>query len=139
VKVIDACVVVDYIAPGEQPLSAREFFANAIKPGDSLVAPGLLWLEARNVLLTGVRRRLWTGAEADEAVANLVNLPVQRLDSPADEARAYELARRYDNCPAYDMVYVALAERLGSQLYTTDIKLSKRLAHLGWVHGITKA
>lgn len=138
-KVVDACVVADYIAPVPEASPAREFFVDEAKAGDPLVAPGLMWVEVRNVLLTGVRRRRWTGAEADTAAANLANLPMQRLDSPADLARAYELARRYDNCPAYDMVYVALAERLGAQLYTTDLKLSKRLAHLGWVHGITGA
>jgi predicted nucleic acid-binding protein len=92
------------------------------KAGVPLIAPGLMWLEVRNALLTGVRRGRWTGAQADAAVAQLANLPVQRLDSPADDARAYELARRYDNCPVYGMVYVALAERL---------------AHLGWVCGIS--
>jgi predicted nucleic acid-binding protein len=139
VKVIDACVVFEYITPGPESSSAQAFFADAAATGETLVAPGLMWLEVRNTLLTWIRRRLWTGADADAAVEDLVNLPVQRMDSPADEARAYELARRYDNCPAYDMVYVALAERLGAELYTIDLKLAKRLAHLGWVRGITGA
>lgn len=138
-KVIDACVVFDFIAPVPEPSPARDFLVGEAEAGDLLVAPGLMWLEVRNTLLTWVRRRRWTGAEADEAVVDLVSLPVQRLDSPMDVARAYELARRYDNCPAYDMVYVALAERLGAQLYTTDLKLCKRLAHLGRVRGITGA
>lgn len=138
-KVVDACVVFDLIAPDQELSPAHEFYIEAAKAGDPLVAPGFMWLEVRNVLLTGVRRRQWTGVEADAAVEDLVNIPVQRLDSPADVTRAYELARRYDNCPAYDMVYVALAERLGAQLYTTDLKLCKRLAHLGWVQGITGA
>lgn len=138
-KVIDACVVIDFISPDQDQSPARDFFVDEAKAGDSLVAPGLMWLETRNVLLTGVRRRQWTGTQADAAAARLVKLPVQRLDSPADVARAYELARRYDNCPVYDMIYVALAERLGAQLYTTDSKLCNRLAHLGWVRGVTGA
>jgi predicted nucleic acid-binding protein len=139
VKVIDACVVFDFIAPVPEPSAARDFLVDETSAGSLLVAPGLMWLEVCNTLLTWVRRRRWTGTEADEAAADLMQLPVQRLDSPADVTRAYELARRYDNWPAYDMVYVALAERLGAELYTTDLKLSKRLAHLGWVHGITGA
>lgn len=138
-NVVDACVVFDYISPELEPSAARDFFVDAVQSDVPLVAPGHMWLEVRNILLTGIRRRRWTGADADDAIADLVKLPVQRLDSPADAARAYELARRYDNSPAYDMVYVALAERLGAELYTTDLKLSKRLAHLGWVHGITGA
>jgi predicted nucleic acid-binding protein len=34
------------------------------------------------------------------------------------------------------MVYVALAERLGTELFTADERLRARLAHLGWVRGV---
>jgi predicted nucleic acid-binding protein len=34
------------------------------------------------------------------------------------------------------MVYVALAERLGTELITADQRLRARLAYLGWVKGI---
>jgi predicted nucleic acid-binding protein len=34
------------------------------------------------------------------------------------------------------MVYVALAERLGTELITADQRLCTRLAHLGWVRAI---
>ena len=67
-------------------------------------------------------------------VVDLVAPDVGR-DAP-DRARAFELARRYDNWPVYDMVYVALAERLGTELITADQRLRTRLAHLGWVRGI---
>lgn len=43
------------------------------------------------------------------------------------------MARRYDNHPVYDMLYVALAERLGEPLVTVNDKLCHRLAHLGLV------
>ena len=45
----------------------------------------------------------------------------------------FELARRYENWPVYDMVYVAVAERAGTEFVTADAKLRARLAHLGWV------
>jgi hypothetical protein len=57
-------------------------------------------------------------------------------DTPADWDQAFELARRYDNWPVYDMVYVALAERLGTEFYTADGNLRARLAHLPWVLGV---
>ena len=40
------------------------------------------------------------------------------------------------NWPVYDMVYVALAERLRTEFYTADDRLRARLAHLPWVRGI---
>jgi predicted nucleic acid-binding protein len=35
------------------------------------------------------------------------------------------------------MIYVALAERLGMELITADGRLATRLAHLGWVTGVS--
>lgn len=66
----------------------------------------------------------------------LERIPLQRAPGAPDQARAFELARRYDNWPVYDMVYVALAERLGTELITADQRLRAPLAHLGWVRGI---
>ncbi|HEX9514629.1 MAG TPA: type II toxin-antitoxin system VapC family toxin, partial [Streptosporangiaceae bacterium] len=60
-------------------------------------------------------------------------------DIPADRERAFELARRYDNWPVYDMAYVALAERLGTELYSADDRLCARLAHLPWVRSLADA
>jgi hypothetical protein len=52
---------------------------------------------------------------------------------PANRHRAWDLAHRYDNHPIYDMLYVALAERLGEPLITVDDKLRRRIAHLSLV------
>lgn len=93
-------------------------------------------LESSNALLTGIRRGRWDGAAADAAFAQLAQIPVVVADGPGDWQRAFELARRYDNWPVYDMVYVALAERLGTEFYTADDSLRARLAHLPWVRGL---
>jgi predicted nucleic acid-binding protein len=133
-------VVVDLVAPdvgGDAP--ARVLFGKWASDGTEPAAPGLLWLETSNALLTGIRRGRWSGADADAAQARLERIPLQRSDVASDLARAFELARRYDNWPVYDMVYVALAERLGTELVTADQRLSDRLAHLGWVRAIREA
>jgi predicted nucleic acid-binding protein len=65
----------------------------------------------------------------------LSQLAIRRDDSPRDRTQAFELARRYDNWPAHDMLYVALAERLGTEFYTADARLRARLGHLPWVLG----
>jgi predicted nucleic acid-binding protein len=59
--------------------------------------------------------------------------------SARDVARAFELARRYDNWPVYDVVYVAFAERLGTELITSDERLRARMAHLTRVRGIDES
>jgi predicted nucleic acid-binding protein len=132
--VVDASVVVDLIAPDVGPDSpARALFATWASHDIEVLAPGLLWLETANALLTGIRRGRWSGADADAAAALLDRLPVRRVAEDRDHSRAFELARRYDNWPVYDMLYVAVAERAGTEFVTADGKLQARLAHLGWV------
>jgi predicted nucleic acid-binding protein len=132
--VVDASVVVDLIAPDVGPDSpARALFASWARAGTDVLAPGLLWLETANALLTGIRRGRWSGADADGAAALLDRLPVRRVAEDRDHSRAFELARRYDNWPVYDMLYVAVAERASTEFVTADHKLQARLAHLGWV------
>ena len=89
--------------------------------------------EVSNALLTGVRRERWSGAAADAAQALLCRLPVRLLDEPRDLDRAWDLARRYDNHPVYDLVYVAVAERQRTQLITADSTLRRRLSDFDWL------
>jgi predicted nucleic acid-binding protein len=60
--------------------------------------------DTAKALVTGIRRRRWTGAQADAALVLLRQLPVELLDQPQDLDRAYELSRRYDERPVYDLV-----------------------------------
>jgi predicted nucleic acid-binding protein len=133
--VVDASVVVDLVAPDVgSDAPARVLFAKWAADDTEPVAPGLLWPETTSALLTGIRRGRWSAA-ADAAAA--LRIPLRRADTPRDEARAFEPARRSDNWPVCDMIYVALAERLGMELITADGRLATRLAHLGWVTGVS--
>jgi predicted nucleic acid-binding protein len=135
--VVDASVVVDLVAPdATADAPARVLVTKLVAAGADIVAPALLWLEGANALLTGIRRRRWDGSAADRAAVQLDRVPVRSADTVADREKAFELARRYDNWPVYDMLYVALAERLGTEFYTADEKLRARLAHLPWVRGL---
>lgn len=132
--VVDASVVVDWVAPGVDPGSPAIALLERLAAADAeLVAPRLLLEEVSNALLTGVRRARWSGAAADAAQAVLRRLPIRLVDEPRDLERAWDLARRYDNHPVYDMIYVALAERRRLQLVTADASLRQALAAFGWV------
>jgi predicted nucleic acid-binding protein len=126
--VVDASVVVDWVAPDvESDSAAMAALATLVASGPELVAPRLLLEEVSNALLTGVRRGRWNGTAADAASALLRDLPVRLMDEPRDVWRAWDLARRYDNHPIYDLLYVALAERLGTRLLSADAALRTRL------------
>jgi len=138
VPVVDASVVVDLLDPATRvDAPAQRLLDKLVASGADLVAPSMLWLETSNVLLTGIRRRRWDSAAADAAFTVMGRLPIRSADTQADHERAFELARRYDNWPVYDMVYVALAERLGTEFYTADDRLRARIVHLPWVRGLT--
>ena len=137
VPVVDASVVVDWVAPDSDPQGpARRFLDKLARKGSPVRAPRILLEEVSNALLTGVRRYRWTGGEADHAFELLRTLPVDLVDDRADLARAWELSRRYDEHPIYDMVYVALADRIDEQLFTADARLLTKLAGRGNVVAI---
>ena len=123
-------MVVDWIAPVERGQPAIAALERLSSQGSALLAPPLLIAEVSNALLTGVRRGRWDGAMADGARSLLAEAPVRLEDDSRDVDRAWDLARRFDNHPIYDMVYVALAERTGMKLITSDPKLRRALAGL---------
>jgi predicted nucleic acid-binding protein len=134
--VLDASVVVDCVAPGIDSSSpAMRTMRRLSSERAELIAPRLLLTECANALLTGVKRGRWSGAAADLAYGFLVKLPFRFADDAHHMDRAWELSRRYDNHPIYDMVYVAVAEAAGTTLITADSNLRSRLAHLEWIKG----
>jgi predicted nucleic acid-binding protein len=135
--VVDANLVVDLVAPDVAAGGPAERLVRTLAAGRAeVVAPALVWLESSNALLTGIRRGRWNGEAADSAFSRLAGIPLVIADTSVDWQRAFELARRYDNWPVYDMVYVALAERLDTEFYTADDRLRARLVHLPWVRGV---
>jgi predicted nucleic acid-binding protein len=134
--VVDASIVVDWVAPGSDPQGdAGRLLSRLAREAAPILAPRLLLEECANALVTGIRRRRWSGAQADAAYVLLQQLPVDLVDQPSDLDRAFELSRRYDEHPVHDMVYVAVAERLGEQLVTADDALRSRLGTLPFVVG----
>jgi len=92
-----------------------------------LVAPLLFDVECASGLAKAVRRRRLDGARALDDLLDLLDLPVERLQSPASVFEALGLALEY-GISAYDAVYVALANEEGLALVTADARLVRALA-----------
>jgi predicted nucleic acid-binding protein len=95
-----------------------------------LVAPGLMWSEARSAL----HETRWRGeitAEAAEAMRErLESCPVKRRH-PADLGRrAWQVADALGWARTYDAEYVALAQMLDCPLLTVDARLARGAARL---------
>jgi predicted nucleic acid-binding protein len=93
--------------------------------GHELHAPHLLDVE----VLSALRRLVASGdaspARAGEAVADLLDLPIERYPHDILLPRAWELR---DSFSAHDAVYLALAETLtdeGAPLLTTDARFAR--------------
>jgi predicted nucleic acid-binding protein len=71
-----------------------------------------------------VRRNVISSVRALEAISDYDDLPLVRHEHTTFLARAFEL----ETFSAYDAIYVALAERLGARLLTTDRRLARAVA-----------
>jgi predicted nucleic acid-binding protein len=122
--VIDASVAV---AATYSPDGFEEF-------GDErLLAPALLWSEARSALHELLRRREITREDAERAHGRLERCPVERSRHRRLGHEAWRVADELGWAKTYDAEYVALAALLGCRLVTLDARLRRATERLGFV------
>jgi predicted nucleic acid-binding protein len=119
VIVVDASVLVNAVGDdGGDGAQARRELSSA----RDVAAPDLIDVETMDVL----RKRRFAGTVSDarfaEAVNDLEQLDVERVPMLRLMRRAYELRA---NVTAYGATYVALAEALGCELLTADLRLAR--------------
>jgi predicted nucleic acid-binding protein len=107
-----------------------------VLPDDDLVAPALLWSEARSVLHELVWRREITASDGEAAQAILERAPVRRIDDERLGAEASRIADTLGWAKTYDAEYVAVAQLLGCRLVTLDARLRRGADRLGLVVSI---
>lgn len=125
--VVDACLPVALITPDPKQVLVAARIRAWIAAGEELHAPAVLPYEIANVLA----RRVWEGtfnlADVPQAWADLQALGITLhafdflTDGPHVAAIAGTLRRRH----ATDCVYISLAQRLGSEVWTIDGPLAR--------------
>jgi len=118
VIVVDASV----LAPALADDTSDGDLSRARLRGNILVAPELIDLEVASVWRRQVTAGRLEVRRADEAVADLLALPLQRVRHRKLLTRCWELRH---NLTQYDAAYVALAELLDAVLVTGDKRLSR--------------
>ncbi|HJZ34909.1 MAG TPA: type II toxin-antitoxin system VapC family toxin [Solirubrobacterales bacterium] len=117
-NVVDASVLVEYLAAGERVEAARE----AIRRERWVWAPALVDAEVGQALRRQVRGGEISARKAGAALDDLLEMRLQKVPHRHLIDRAWELR---DNVSFYDGLYVALAEALDSPLLTLDGKLAR--------------
>jgi predicted nucleic acid-binding protein len=100
-----------------------------------LAAPTLLYYEVTNVLYRYQKLGLVSASSVRLALKAVLSLPLSLHGDAALHERALDLAERFSLPAAYDAHYLALAEWLGGEFWTSDRQLVQAVqSTLSWVH-----
>lgn len=103
--------------------------------GRLVVAPRLLRYEVTNVLYRASRESSIRPTSLESALRTVVALPILIRDDDDLHIAAVRFADRFSLPAAYDAHYLALADRLGADFWTTDRRLANAVRDdLPWVH-----
>lgn len=119
--VFDASAALAFALQDEPKHAAAVAMVRALAAQDvTLCAPALFAYEVDSV----IRLRVWKGTmnEADAAAARAIvdALAVEIEYDGSDRARAFQIARDYEQPRVYDASYAAHAQARGLDLITTD-------------------
>lgn len=136
---VDASFLLRLILDDEASSQADTLWETWHREGQRLVAPTLLYYEVANALHRYVAQRYLTPDEAEALLDLALRLDVELIGDAALHRRALQLARVFSLPATYDAHYLALAERLGAELWTADLRLVRAVQdRLPWVHGLRK-
>ncbi len=121
--VLDASAVIERLLQTPTGTRVEQRIFSAVP---SLHAPHLLDIEVAQVLRRYVAARHMTAIRAEEAMQDLLDLPLTRYPHDWLLWRIWDLRRALT---AYDAAYVALAEVLGAPLITCDRKMASASGH----------
>ena len=130
---VDANIVVKFILFPQGAIQA--LWETWQMDGTQLVAPTLLYYEVANSLYQYQKRGDITANGIRRLYDTALALPFTLIGDASLHRRALELAATYRLPAAYDSHYLALAERLGVDLWTADRRLVAALQPFGldWV------
>jgi predicted nucleic acid-binding protein len=97
-------------------------------------APALLFFEVANAAFQYGRHGTLSSTAVDDLLAMALSLPVETVADADLHREAVAMARRLSLPATYDAHYLALADRLGCELWTLDRKLVRSAGvELDWV------
>jgi predicted nucleic acid-binding protein len=122
---LDAGVIVRVVAFPDDAV-VQTCWREWIAAQRQIIAPTLILYEVTNVLYQYQKHSMLTEQAATAALDTVLALPIILFGDAELHRAAVGVARRYSLAATCDAHYVALAERYGAELWTTDHKLVNR-------------
>jgi predicted nucleic acid-binding protein len=134
---VDASVAVKWIIEEDYSEQALELVRRADRMAERIVAPALMPFEVGNIIRQRMRREGLPLATAESLFAQFLKAPVEHWSPHELHHEALRITDRYNLPAIYDAYYVALAETLGCDLWTADLRLHRnvgsRLSFVRWI------
>jgi predicted nucleic acid-binding protein len=130
---VDASLVVRLLI-GPQKENIRSLLDEWAQEHRDMVAPGLIRYEILNALYQYEKHGKLSAETITGAFDMALGLSIRLYSDVGLHLHALQLTRRFALPASYDAHYLALAERLGTELWTCDANLVKKVgADLPWV------
>lgn len=118
--IVDSSVLLNAFLPDELQPNALKLVREHVSGRVHLKAPTLLPYELSNAIWQAERRGRINRDQADRTIESFASLDIEII--PQSWGEMLSLARQFDRS-AYDAAYLTLAERLGEQFVTGDLRL----------------
>jgi predicted nucleic acid-binding protein len=124
---IDSSVALKLILDEEDSEAARNLLTSYFQQQRDVIAPTLLNYEIANVLRKQCAFRGMSQEIADRNLRIFLQLPISVVSDDSLHETALRLANGLDLPGSYDAHYIALAQRMGCDLWTADKRLLNAL------------
>jgi predicted nucleic acid-binding protein len=128
--VVDASAILPVVDLERCSSRAEEWLATAREHPEESITVDLLDVECANALWKRVHRELWSPQRAEQALAQILDLPFRRVPLRTVVSDALAIALTH-GLTAYDGCYVALSRVSGMPLVTADRRMARVARAMG--------
>ena len=132
---VDASLIIRLVIPPDDANKIGNLWRRWKSEGRQIIAPVLLFYEITNALHQYSRHGLLSTDEIQEVLGLIAQLNIEIFENIALHHQAIEIAWQLGLKATYDAHYLALAQQMNAEFWTTDARLVNGVGEtLPWVH-----